>query len=126
QTLKFYKKILRPKAAHDETVRITQEQDYAKILAGLKAASEQAAKSSTEILEIIFGAAVFYKSSDIHLEPEDHMLKVRFRVDGVLQDMMHLVKSAHRPLVTRIKMLSKLKLNVENIPQDGRMTFYYL
>jgi type IV pilus assembly protein PilB len=126
QTLIFYSKVLRPKSARDETVRIEKEGNFVEILKQLADVKEQEKKSATEFLEIIFGASIFYKASDIHIEPEDHFVKVRFRIDGVLQDILHIEKTLQHPLVTRIKIISKLKLNVENVPQDGRITFYYL
>lgn len=125
QVLKFYNKVLRPKAPHDETVRIEKQQDYLSVFKQLQEPALQEQKSVSELLETIFGAAMFYKASDIHLEPEEHFVKLRFRVDGVLQDMLHLSLKLQRPLVTRIKILAKLKLNVETEPQDGRTTFYF-
>jgi type II secretory ATPase GspE/PulE/Tfp pilus assembly ATPase PilB-like protein len=116
---------LRPKAAKDETLRATSKKDYASDLKALQPESSQLQKSATELLEIVFGAAVFYKASDIHLEPEESFVKLRFRLDGVLQDMLHFTKSLQKPLVTRLKIMSQLKLNVETVPQDGRITFYY-
>jgi len=126
QTLIFYKKVLRPEARHDESVRISKQEDYKEIFERFKSEAVQEGMNATEILEIFFGASIFYKSSDIHLEPEDHFVKIRFRIDGVLQDMVHISKALQKSLVTRIKILSKLKLNVDKVPQDGRMTFYYL
>ncbi len=126
QTLKFYNKIIRPKPARDEVLRVEKKEDYLQIFEILKDEEEQKKLSSSRFLEILFGGAMFYKTSDIHLEPEEHFFKLRFRVDGVLQDILHISKELQRSLVTRIKILSKLKLNVENVPQDGRITFYYL
>lgn len=126
QVLKFYAKVMRPKALHDDVVRIEKTEDYNQILKSL--ASEEAQKTHTagELAGIIFGASLFYKSSDIHIEPEEHFVKVRFRVDGVLQDILHLSKSLQKSFVTRLKIISKMKLNVESEAQDGRITFYYL
>ena len=126
QILLLYKKVLKPKGVRDETVRVGKEQNYAQVFKELAVEEFQHTKTASQLLEIIFGASMFYKSSDIHLEPEEHFVKVRFRVDGVLQDMLHLSKTLQRQIVTRIKILSKLKLNVEDVPQDGRLTFYYL
>jgi type IV pilus assembly protein PilB len=126
QTLKFYSKVMRPKAATEEVVRVEKEENYAELFKLLKDEEEQKKHNATDLLGLIFGASMFYKSSDIHMEPEEHFFKLRFRVDGVLQDMLHISKSLQRSLVTRIKILSKLKLNVEDVPQDGRITFYYL
>ncbi len=123
---KFFAKILRPTARHEDTVMISGQVDFQKILESLKSAEIQKQKTSSELIDIIFGAAVHLGASDIHLEPEEHFLKLRFRIDGVLQDMLHLDRSVYKGLVSRIKIISKLKLNVENSPQDGRATFYFL
>jgi type IV pilus assembly protein PilB len=126
QTLRFYSKVLRPKLAAEEVLKVEKEENYADLLKSMESETEQKAKNASRLLEIIFGAGMFYKSSDIHMEPEEHFFKLRFRVDGVLQDMLHISKDLQRSIVTRIKILSKLKLNVEDMPQDGRITFYYL
>ena len=126
QTQKFYSKIMRPKAAADEVVRVDKEENYAELFALLKDEANQKKDNASALLGIIFGASMFYKSSDIHLEPEEHFFKLRFRIDGVLQDMLHFSKDLQHSIVMRIKILSKLKLNVDNVPQDGRITFYYL
>jgi type IV pilus assembly protein PilB len=126
QTLKFYSKVLRPKVATEEAVRVEKEENYAELLKIMQSEAEQKTKNASQLLGIIFGAGMFYKASDIHLEPEEHFFKLRFRVDGVLQDMLHFSRDLQRSIVTRIKILSKLKLNVEDVPQDGRITFYYL
>ncbi len=126
QTLKFYSKVLRPKAQADETVRVEKEEDYVSLLKNLQPEEEQVKLNASRLLEIIFGAAMHYKASDIHLEPEEHFLKLRFRVDGALQDILHFKNILHHALTMRIKILSKMKLNVETAAQDGRITFYYL
>ena len=126
QTLKFFSKVLRPKVFQDESVRVEKAEDYLAIFKKLSDEQEQSKKTASELLQIIFGAAVFYKASDIHMEPEDHFFKLRFRIDGVLQDMLHFSKTLQRTIVNRIKILAKLKSNVETVPQDGRITFYYL
>ena len=126
QVLKFYSKVLRPKIAHEEVVKIEKQENYDEWVKKLISPEEQKKLSATELMALIFGASMFYKSSDIHIEPEEHFVKLRFRVDGVLQDIIHFDKSIQKTLVTRLKIIAKLKLNVENIPQDGRITFYYL
>ncbi len=126
QTIKFFSKVLRPKAVQDESVRVETTEDYLKIFKILQDEQEQSKKTASELLQIIFGAAVFYKASDVHLEPEEHFFKLRFRIDGVLQDMLHFSKNIQRTIVNRIKILAKLKSNVDTVPQDGRITFHYL
>jgi type IV pilus assembly protein PilB len=58
-------------------------------------------------------------ASDIHIEPMEHELKIRCRIDGVLHEIMKLPKSVEAPLVSRIKILSNLKIDEHRVPQDG-------
>ncbi len=124
--LKFYSKVLRPKAASEEVIRVEKTENYPEVLKQLRVPETQRQKTASELLTLFFGASLFFKSSDIHLEPEEHFFKLRFRIDGALQDILHIEKQLQRPLTTRLKILSHLKLNMENAPQDGRITFYYL
>lgn len=61
-------------------------------------------------------------ASDIHIEPLEKELKIRCRIDGVLQEVMRLPKSAEAPLVSRVKILSNLKIDEHRIPQDGNFS----
>lgn len=79
-------------------------------------------KPLTEILEILFSGAIFLKASDIHFEPEEENLKIRFRIDGILQDLISLPLTFHEKIVSRIKILSRMKLNITERPQDGRFS----
>jgi type IV pilus assembly protein PilB len=126
QVMRFYSKVMPPAVVRDETIRVEKEQDYTAVLKALQDEAVQKQKNASEFLEIMFGAAMFFGASDIHLEPEEHFFKLRFRVDGVLQDMLHIAKDLQKSLTMRIKILSKMKLNVSDLPQDGRITFYYL
>ncbi len=78
--------------------------------------------SITKVLDVIIAGAVQTSASDIHIEPGDKDLKLRYRIDGVLQDVAKLPKDSQQPIISRIKLLSKLKLNVIDVPQDGRFT----
>jgi len=71
-------------------------------------------------LDVIFIGADAVNASDIHLEPEEDQMKIRYRLDGVLQDIAMLPMTVHKTLVSRIKYLAKLKIDVSNLPQDGR------
>lgn len=121
----FYSKVVTPKPARDETVTADSTQDFAKVLDSIRPEPTQLKINASELLSDIFGGAMFYEASDIHIEPEDHLLKVRYRVDGVLQDFLHIAKQLQKSLISRIKIVSHLKLNVENVPQDGRLTFMW-
>jgi type IV pilus assembly protein PilB len=73
-------------------------------------------------LSTILEYAVKSKASDIHVEPLEKSLKIRVRVDGVLREIMQLPKSIEPPLVSRIKILSSLKIDEHRTPQDGQFT----
>ncbi|MBI2406444.1 MAG: Flp pilus assembly complex ATPase component TadA [Candidatus Harrisonbacteria bacterium] len=64
--------------------------------------------------------AVNMKASDIHIEPQRARLRVRYRVDGKLQEATSLPLALHQPVVSRVKVLSELKIDETRIPQDGR------
>jgi len=73
-------------------------------------------------LSAIMNYAGRNNASDIHIEPTEHELKIRTRIDGVLREVMRLPKSAEPPLISRIKILSNLKIDEHRIPQDGQFT----
>ncbi len=73
------------------------------------------------IVESLLEHAVFEGASDIHIEPTEQDLAVRYRVDGILRNVMTLPKNAQAGVVARIKVLSNLKLDEHRLPQDGRM-----
>ncbi len=77
---------------------------------------------TTETLNIIIAGAIKTKASDIHLESASDHIRLRYRIDGVLQDIVHFPKEVQKFIISRIKVLSKMKLNVENAPQDGHFT----
>ena len=119
-----YKKIIAPvQAGSRHEVTVATGADVLEKLKHLPL-SDTAAGGLTisEILEMIIGAAVNTRSSDIHLEPEKKFMKVRFRIDGVLQDIATLPTPIVRNLLSRIKLLSGLKLNITSVPQDGRFS----
>ena len=76
-----------------------------------------------KILDTIFEYAIAERASDIHIEVQDKEVIVRFRVDGVLADIVRLPRGVEEALIARIKILSNLKLDERRIPQDGRYKF---
>lgn len=76
-----------------------------------------------KILDTIFEYAIAERASDIHIEVQEKEVVVRFRVDGVLQDIVKLPRGVEEALTARIKILSNLKLDERRIPQDGRYKF---
>lgn len=74
-----------------------------------------------KLVDLLIEYAYMDKASDIHIEPEENDILVRFRVDGVLHDMLHLPKNLHDQVVTRIKVLSNLRTDEHLSAQDGKM-----
>lgn len=72
-------------------------------------------------LNIILEYAVKTKASDIHIEPREGFIQVRFRIDGLLQDTMTLPRQILSSLITRVKILANLRIDEHRIPQDGRI-----
>ncbi|MBI2096303.1 MAG: type II/IV secretion system protein [Candidatus Taylorbacteria bacterium] len=83
---------------------------------------EERSYRTTRILEIILAGALATAASDIHLEPEEKYVRARLRLDGVLQDLLNLDRETYTLLLSRIKLLSGLKLNVTAEAQDGRFS----
>ncbi len=72
------------------------------------------------VVDTLLEYAIFEKASDIHIEPEEENVLVRYRIDGVLHEVMTLPKIVQSALAARIKVLSNLKIDEHRLPQDGR------
>ncbi len=77
-----------------------------------------------KIVENLLEYAIFKDASDIHIEPADKDIIVRYRIDGILHDVMNLAKSLQSGIISRIKILSNLKVDEHRLPQDGRFKFH--
>ncbi len=80
--------------------------------------------SLTDIIVIILASAMKMNASDVHIEAEEKKVVVRFRIDGVLHDVVELEANQWDKIISRIKLVSHLKLNVTDKPQDGRFTIF--
>jgi type IV pilus assembly protein PilB len=124
--------------ASENSVRHILDQ-YKTDLSGVDAAAAQSEEDASEerasniktivqdspisrALSTILEYAVKTKASDIHIEPLEGTLKIRCRVDGVLREIMQLPKSIEPALISRIKILSNLKIDEHRTPQDGQFT----
>ena len=76
-----------------------------------------------KIVSTILEYAVKSRASDIHIEPQDERVRVRYRIDGILYDRLSLPKSVQESVISRIKILSEMKIDEHRIPQDGRFNF---
>lgn len=123
--LKGYSQVV-PAKKHRDEIRVTgDELDLSTIKSLQDLGSRLQHTTITEMMETILTAALGLDSSDMHLEPEPAGVKLRFRIDGVLQDVTVLPPETHRQLVSRVKILSKLKLNLVTTPQDGSFSLQY-
>ncbi len=78
--------------------------------------------NATELTTIIVAGALSLKASDIHLEANEHEIIVRYRIDGTLYVVAELKPTAWPKIISRLKLLAKLKINITSQPQDGRFT----
>ena len=103
----------------DEVIAI-QEEDAAD--AQESVSEEEIAEDSpvAQTVNLILEYAIRSNASDIHIEPREEYLQVRYRVDGVLKEANRLPRSVMAALVSRIKILSNLKIDERRVPQDGR------
>ena len=102
------------------TRKVTSLADVKKLIEGVL--SMKRAYRISKILEIILAGAISLKASDVHLEPEEKDLRLRYRLDGVLTDILHFDSETFELLLSRIKLISELRLNVKEKAQDGRFS----
>ncbi len=108
-----------------ENINITEEKMQDPTLSNPKVLIQKWRQLSiTEIVEAILIAAIKNDASDIHFEPEKDVYNIRLRIDGVLHTFLQLPVDLVDKIENRIKVMSKLKINVDNQPQDGRFTFF--
>jgi len=79
--------------------------------------------SIIDLVKSLIEFAYASRASDIHLDPSEDKLIVRFRIDGVMHDVFHVPKAIHPEVISRIKVLSGLRTDEHQIPQDGRLQF---
>jgi len=87
-----------------------------------KATVDVADAPIVKALDIIMSEAIKARTSDIHIEPQEDMIRVRYRIDGVLQDTMSLPLSAQSALISRIKVMGRMNI-ADHRPQDGQLSF---
>ncbi|MFC1613595.1 GspE/PulE family protein [Patescibacteria group bacterium] len=126
RALNVYKSIPKIKEI-TKGVNITAE-DIAKFKddsVGFKELGEKIKKVSlTDLITLVISNALQSRASDIHIEAEEKDVKIRFRIDGVLHDVVCIDKDIWSKIISRIKLMAALKMNIDNEPQDGRFTIY--
>ena len=127
QLLKRYDYLVSVKAVNDD-INLSQDKikNLQKEQQNLKNLAQIVDKVSvSESVETILITAVQNNASDIHFEPEKDAYHIRLRLDGVLHTFAELPLAKQKALENRLKILSGVKINVDNVPQDGRFTFRY-
>jgi general secretion pathway protein E len=76
----------------------------------------------TETLNLLVTQAIKDRASDVHIEPQEDRLRIRYRIDGILHDMFSLPPSVHAPLVSRVKILAEMDISEQRRPQDGQFS----
>ena len=109
----------------EDIVRMKNEikvkEDIPALLTSIQSTNNTRRISAT--LELIFAGALALRASDIHIEPEDTGVRLRYRFDGVLHDIVDIDSYIYERMMSRLKLLSGMVLNSKKIAQDGRFTF---
>jgi len=79
-------------------------------------------QKTTDLVDVILSGSIIISSSDIHIEPQENQARLRVRLDGILHDVIFFDLKTYHNLLSRLKLLSKIKLNITDKPQDGRFT----
>ncbi len=79
-------------------------------------------RPAVKFVNLVFTRAVRQGASDIHLEPQEKGFRVRFRIDGVLHEVMNPPRKMHPSVVSRVKVMSNMDIAEKRVPQDGRIT----
>lgn len=103
-----------------ETKTLRTIQQLQKILEPLTATEEE--RRMSLMLEVLLEAALILDGSDIHIKPEEETTRLRIRIDGVLHDVIFFSTRVYNLILSRIKLLSGIKLNIKKESQDGRFT----
>jgi type IV pilus assembly protein PilB len=78
-----------------------------------------------KIVSTVLEYAVRARASDVHIEPQEENVRIRYRIDGILQEKYLLPRNVHDAVVSRIKILSGMKIDEKRVPQDGRFYFTF-
>lgn len=100
--------------------KLKSTEDIKKLIADIT--TQKGLHQVSKVFEIVLGGAIATGSSDIHLEPQEEEVRLRYRLDGILQDITSIEHHVYKLLISRLKLLSGLKLNVSGDTQDGRFS----
>jgi len=107
-----------------QVLKETQDESLAKKIVDVQRIGDVIKEAPiAKIVATVLEFAVKSRASDVHIEPLEDHTRVRYRIDGILQEKLVLPKKVHDALVSRVKILSDLKIDERRVPQDGRFTF---
>jgi type IV pilus assembly protein PilB len=122
---RFYRDIASHRSASDLMADLATEVEYIKKdeeeMGVEEAVNAGAELGIIKLVNMLLANAVRDRASDIHIEPMEHDLTVRYRIDGELRRVMSPPRHSHQAIITRIKILSDLNIAERRLPQDGRM-----
>lgn len=118
-----YEKEEKEKQEEADKQQKEKEETFEEEVSDLSSAASAAKKvTTTRLLDVILNGALKTHASDVHLEPAENDFLIRYRIDGVLQDVVRLPKNSFKTLLARIKFLAKLRMDISAEPQDGRFS----
>jgi len=126
QALEAYKTVPKTKK-YDRGVEISEAnlEKFKEAISSYKSLNEKINEVNiTDVVTLMLATAIKVGASDIHVEAEENTVVVRLRIDGVLQEAATLDREKWRRIISRLKILAKVKINIENKPQDGRYTIF--
>ena len=113
-TLKQYRKDIKSE------LKVIEEDSEEKEKKGKKETEAGSELPIIKIIDTLLEQAFYENASDIHIEPAEKETSIRYRIDGILANVMTLPKNAHPALIARVKVLANLKVDEHRLPQDGR------
>lgn len=106
-----------------QAIKETEEFDKVKTVDSSQIAQIIKEAPIAKVVSTILEYAVTSRASDVHIEPQEDRVRVRYRIDGILYDRLSLPKNVQEAVISRIKILSEMKIDEHRIPQDGRFNF---
>lgn len=103
---------------------MAQHSSLSEVQEELKKLLSQKGSETSKILEVILSGALSLDASDVHLEPEEEKVRLRYRLDGVLTDISDIDSHVYKLILSRVELLSGLKLNLKGAAQDGRFSIH--
>jgi len=116
-------KYIREKGITSEVTKALDERKKDESVVAEMAKKVSAEAPVAKIVTTILEFAVKSRASDVHIEPQEDNVRIRYRIDGILQEKYLLPRNVQDAVVSRIKILSNLKIDEKRVPQDGRFFF---